>query len=301
MPAQVLQQCPTWPDFQALLGAFFCSAWRKSNTLASSCCKLCEAGYRGGHNECPEKPIVPTLLHEKDCWIHCIGNNSRHCPSAHTITQMMHVNTRFYRHIHFANPSHLFQKSHIVNINRLIVSLNLAEKLPVTDEQDWISQTDFYIPDTPVATSLRSWPSKAFKMFKISSVTSKYTSQLAEEGGKTVLSICLGRETDGRKQHHSYLFKWMTLQELAQMEQFTKKSHLIFSSGISDEGLASYKELDEVGESGRAICTSWWQLWLKAILFLVKCWFIFSVDESRLARVELVHGFGKSGFNSPLF
>lgn len=145
----------------------------------------------------------------------------------------MHVNTRFYRHIHFANPSHLFQKSHIVNINRLIVSLNLAERLPVTDEQDWISQTDFYIPDTPVVTSLRSWPLKAFKMFKISSVTSKYTSQLAEEGGKTVLSICLGRERDGRK-HHSYLFKWMTLQEQAQIEQFTK-SHLIFSSGIFDE------------------------------------------------------------------
>lgn len=40
------------------------------------------------------------------------------------------------------------------------------------------------------------------------------------------------------------------------MEQFTKKSHLIFSSGIFDEGLASYKELDEVGESERAICTS---------------------------------------------
>lgn len=112
---------------------------------------------------------------------------------------MMHVNKRFYRHIHFANPSHLFQKSHIVNINRLIVSLNLAERLPVTHEWDWIRQTDFCIPDTSLVTNLRLWPLQAFSVYEISAVTSKYTSQLAEEGDKIMLSLCLGREKDRRK------------------------------------------------------------------------------------------------------
>lgn len=47
----------------------------------------------------------------------------------------------------------------------------------------------------------------------------------------------------------------MALQELTQTEQFTKKSHLTFPSGIFDEELGSYKEWGEVGESGLAICT----------------------------------------------
>jgi len=34
----------------------------------------------------------------------------------------------------------------------------------------------------------------------------------------------------------------MALQELTQTEQFTKKSHLTFPSGIFDEELGSYKE-----------------------------------------------------------
>jgi len=34
----------------------------------------------------------------------------------------------------------------------------------------------------------------------------------------------------------------MALQELTQTEQFTKKSHLTFPSGIFDEELSSHKE-----------------------------------------------------------
>jgi len=36
-------------------------------------------------------------------------------------------------------------------------------------------------------------------VYKISSVTSKYTSQAAEEGDKIVVNIYLGRERDRRK------------------------------------------------------------------------------------------------------
>lgn len=46
--ARVLQQSPTCPGFQALLDAFFFSL-EIYHTLKSSCCKLCGAGYRGGH------------------------------------------------------------------------------------------------------------------------------------------------------------------------------------------------------------------------------------------------------------